>query len=123
MAIFSTPTLVSTTNESLIKAVGSIGTIASGITATVDVAAKAIDMAALKMDLLHSGVVDSTTLDKSEQRDIVIMDRAAAHLKRLEDQARILGTPLSQDDKNKRYNSLVAKYTALLNPTTTDTPT
>ena len=113
MAIFSTPTLVSSTNDTLIKAVGSVGTIASGVTATVNVAAQAIDMAALKMDVIHAGVLDSTTLDKAEQQDIVIVDRAARHLKRLEDQARILGQTI---DRAQVYNSLVAKYTALLNP-------
>lgn len=116
MAIFSTPTLVSTTNEALIKSVGTIGTIASSVTATVNVAAQVVDMAALKMDVVHAGVKDAAILDKSEQQDIVIMDRAAAHLKRLEDQSRLLGTTI---DRAATYNALILKYTNLLNPTTT----
>mgnify|MGYP000675189774 FL=1 len=120
MAIFATPTLVSTTNDSLIKSVGTIGTVSTGITSTVNVAAQAIDMASMKMDVIHSGVKDATILDKEEQRDIVIMDRAARQLKRLEDHARLLGQTI---DSTHTYNSLITKYTALLNPETTVTPT
>lgn len=113
-------TLISSTNDALINLVGSVGTTATAITSTVGVAAQAIDMASIKVNVAHAGVLQGAILDKEEQQQALIMDRAKSQLKRLEDQARIIGQTI---DKAQVYNNLVAKYTALLNPTTDSTPT
>lgn len=110
--------LIASTNDALVSLVGSVGTTATAITSTVGVAAQAIDMAAIKVNVVHAGVLQTAVIDREEQQQALIMDRAKAQLKRLEDQARILGQTINKADT---YNKLVTKYTALLNPTTTST--
>lgn len=109
-------TLISSTNDALVSLVGTVGTSATALTSTVGVAAQAIDMAAIKVNVVHTGVIQGAILDREEQQQALIMDRAKAQLKRLEDQARLLGQTI---DKTVTYNNLITKYTALLNPTTT----
>ena len=119
MALFTTPTIVSTTNSTLISAIGAVGTVANVATNTLNATAQVVDMAAIKIDVVHHGVTQAAKLDKEDSTDSVIQQRAMAAVELMEKDAKLLGN--KEFNKAAEYDKLKVRYTKLLK--TENTPT
>lgn len=112
MAVFTAPTLVSATNSTLISAVHAVGTVANVATSSLNATAQVVDMAAIKIDVLHAGVKSAAVIDRIDQDEAVAQERALKQVKKLEEEAKLIGN--TAFNKAQEYSKLKEKYLAAL---------